>query len=151
MKKRQIVGRLVVIMVVGVGLIVVAPTPGAKAVNVSVRSHKVLSKDRVTIEGVVKLLHKDKSRITVKTDEGKTYLAILGAKQSDLVKVGDRIKIEGVQSKTGKIVVWKLTKADGTVVTLRTESGKLKGLGSNTPDKGRKGFRTGMREGYKVS
>ena len=140
MKKRQMVGRIIIIMIVGVGMIIITPSTHAKTAITTVTKPSVIDKSKVTVEGIVQLVHKNKDRITLKDENGTTYEIFLGPiwTEKNVIKVGERIKVEGVEHKNGKITAWTITREDGNIVSLRSSSGKPEWIGKHT--KGSKGY-----------
>ena len=94
---------------------------------------------KVGIEGTVSgVSTTGKNQVQVKEADGKTYNVKLGPRwyANTSVKDGENIKVEGVEHSEGDISAWKLTKGDGSEVTLRTEAGKPAWAGQRGHGKG---------------
>lgn len=125
---------------IGVAALLIGGGTYAKTSLETIKAPNGKEVQKVAVEGeVTKNSENGKNHIELKEADGKTYEVHLGPKwyKDTSVNVGDKIKVEGVEKEEGEVGAWKLTKADGSEVVLRTKAGKPewagkgKGMGKN--------------------
>lgn len=116
-------------LLVSLGLAAILPAgvTFAKTSLETVKTPSGAEVQKVRVEGQVESVSETgKNQITVKEADGKVYTVNLGPRwfKDTAVKAGDNVKVEGLERTEGTIGAWKLTKADGSEVTIRTQAGK---------------------------
>lgn len=136
-------------MALGLAAVLPAGAVFAKTTLETVKTPSGAEIPKVRVEGqVTSVSETGKNQIQVKEADGKTYAINLGPKwfKDTTVSVGDNVKVEGLEKTEGTIGAWKLTKADGSEVTIRTQAGRPEWAGKG---KGQgNGQRKGSRQGF---
>lgn len=126
------------IAVAGIATLLGSGTVLAKSSLGTVTAPNGVQLPKVGIEGTVTAVSGERPhQLTVTEKDGTAYTVKVGPNAT--LSVGESIKVEGVEKTSGTIGAWKITKADGTEVTLRTKVGRPDWAGKGNGNQ-RKGF-----------
>lgn len=118
--------RIIAASIVGIGLVLTG-TAYAKSSLGMVKMPNGTEVPKVGISGTISgTSTTGKNQVQVKEADGKVYNVNLGPRwyANTQVTAGESVKVEGIERTDSQISAWKLTRADGSEVSIRTQAGK---------------------------